>query len=541
MLGTLLGGVGLFLLGMLLLTEGLQALAGDGLRSALRRYTRTRWSAIGTGAAVTALVQSSSATTLAVIGFVGAGLLTFRQSLGIVFGANLGTTTTAWIVAGIGLKVQMNVFALPMVGLGALGRLFGRGKLVPIGTALAGFGLVFVGIDVLQLGMQGLTTRFDPARYANVGVLGYALLVLVGIVMTVIMQSSSAAVATTLAAIAAGSITLDHAAALVIGQNVGTTVTAVVGSLGGSAAAKRTALAHVAFNLLTAVVALLLLPLFVWLVRSATEELDAALQLAAFHTAFNLLGLLIFAPLGEPLARFIERRVPERGEALTRHLAVGQTSQPAVLLEAARLTLRDITLEAAAAARELVSAGATRDVTARTEAVGMALGAVRERLTSIQSDPVAAHERRQHVAVLHAVDHLHRLVEAFAETRNARRALESEECADATERLRRCLDDLTAWLASPGAPEPELEAASREIAQLRRDARPSLLTRTAEGALSPAAAESLLEALRWVDRLAYHFWRTSHHLDVMDHEVPAAPPPAPESRGRRAEESHDMT
>ena len=249
MVGTLLGGIGLFLLGMLMLTDGLQALAGDRLRSALRRYTRTRPSAILTGAAVTAVVQSSSATTLAVIGFVGAGLLSFRQALGVVFGANLGTTTTAWLVAGVGLKVSVSAFALPLVGVGSLGKLFGSGRIVPVGTAVAGFGLVFVGIDVLQSGMQGLTSRFDPARFTDLGVLGYALLVAVGALMTVVMQSSSAAVTTTLAAIAAGSINLEHAAALVIGQNVGTTVTASVAAIGGSAAARRTAVAHVAFNL----------------------------------------------------------------------------------------------------------------------------------------------------------------------------------------------------------------------------------------------------------------------------------------------------
>ena len=541
MVGTLLGGIGLFLLGMLMLTDGLQALAGDRLRSALRRYTRTRPSAILTGAAVTAVVQSSSATTLAVIGFVGAGLLSFRQALGVVFGANLGTTTTAWLVAGVGLKVSVSAFALPLGGVGSLGKLFGSGRIVPVGTAVAGFGLVFVGIDVLQSGMQGLTSRFDPARFTDLGVLGYALLVAVGALMTVVMQSSSAAVTTTLAAIAAGSINLEHAAALVIGQNVGVAVTASVAAIGGSAAARRTAVAHVAFNVVTAIVALVALPGFVWLIRSAMPRLDPALQIAAFHTAFNLLGVLIFVPLTEPLARFIERRIPERGELLTRHLAVGKTLQPSVLLEAARLTLRDVTIEAVSVASGLLSVAVTREASARSHAIAAALGAVRDRTALIRSEGVASHERRQHVAALHAVDHLHRLLEAFAEASNARLALERMECAEARDQVRVFLELLGDGLRSQRSVAPGLEGASLRVAALRREARGELLSRTADGEIEPAAAENLLEAFRWLDRIAYHFWRTAHHLDVMDHDMPSVEPPAPESRGRRADESHDMS
>lgn len=162
MLALLLGGIGLFLLGMTLLTDGLKVLAGDALRRVLARFTGGPTRAMLSGAALTALIQSSSATTLATIGFVSAGLLTFQQAVGLVFGANLGTTSTAWLVSLLGLKLSVSAVALPLVGVGALARLLARDRWAAAGTALSGFGLVFVGIDTLQAGMADLAAQIDP-------------------------------------------------------------------------------------------------------------------------------------------------------------------------------------------------------------------------------------------------------------------------------------------------------------------------------------------------------------------------------------------
>jgi len=238
MLSTILGGIGLFLLGMILLTDGLKALAGDSLRRVLARFAGGRLSSLAAGAGVTALVQSSSATTLTTIGFVSAGLLTFEQALGVILGANLGTTSTGWLVSILGLKFSISKVALPLVGIGALTRLLSRERLANLGLALAGFGLIFVGIDTLQLGMEGLSARIDPGSFPDASLQGRLLLVLIGVFMTVVLQSSSAAVATTLMALHAGTIDLTQAAALVVGQNVGTTVTAALGSIGATVAAE---------------------------------------------------------------------------------------------------------------------------------------------------------------------------------------------------------------------------------------------------------------------------------------------------------------
>ncbi|MFQ3671929.1 MAG: Na/Pi symporter, partial [Verrucomicrobiia bacterium] len=296
MLLSLFGGVGLFLLGMTLLTDGLKSFAGDSLRAALLRFTGRPVTAFLSGLLATALVQSSSATTVATIGFVSAGLLSFTQSIGIVLGASLGTTSTGWLVSVFGLKLSIAKLALPIIGLGAFLRLLGRGRWAPLGLSLAGFGLIFIGIDQLQQGMAGLNQHIDLAALPSSGLLGHALMMAAGILLTILMQSSSAAVATTLTALHSHTISFEQAASVVIGAAVGTTVTAALAAIGATAVAQRTALAHILFNLFTGIVALLLLPAFLALITWANQHLDlapGAVSLAAFHTLFIAVGVAL--------------------------------------------------------------------------------------------------------------------------------------------------------------------------------------------------------------------------------------------------------
>lgn len=536
MVGTILGGIGLFLLGMALLTDGLQAAAGDKLREALRRYTRTRLSSILTGAAGTAVVQSSSATTLITIGFVGAGLLSLSAAIGVVFGANVGTTLTAWIIATVGLKVKVSAFALPIVGIGALARIFLRDWKASIGTAVAGFGLVFVGIDVLQSGMQAASSLFDPSRFAGEGPGSVLILVGLGMVMTVVMQSSSAAVATTLAAVDAGTITLVHAAALVIGQNVGTTVTAGIGALGGGADAKRTALAHLAFNVGTGAVAIALLPVVFRIAGDRVLQHEPAMVIAGFHTAFNILGVVLFSPFIDPLARGLTRWVPERGATLTRRLDVGRGASASAVREACRQTAHAIAAEALALTeRMLKGEGVDREL----EALDLALDRCRQKLGEVAADPTTPLEYQRHVATLHALDHLYRLEEALGERQHRAVVRRHPAARVPAELFVEALPTLAAWHRD-GGPAPDAEATSKRIADLRRAERPTLLARTAEGAVDAEEAERMLEAMRWVDRLAYHTWRAQHHLTAADdHHVEEAAP-TPETERRRGDENHEL-
>src|SRR5262247_3517148 len=254
---TLLGGLGLFLLGIHHLTEGLKGIAGDSLRRALQRLVAGRFSAVASGAFFTAVIQSSTAAILTVIGFVSAGLVTFSQAIGMIVGATLGTTSTIWMVAIFGLRLRISVAALPMLGIGAFLWLIARGKMRSLGAILAGFGLIFTGIDYLQTGMEGIS--WDLEAFAGTGPAALWLLAGVGILMSIVMQSSTAAGATTLVALNAGSLTFVQGCALIVGQSIGTAATTALMVIGGSLSVRRAAMAHITFSLVVGVIGMIFL------------------------------------------------------------------------------------------------------------------------------------------------------------------------------------------------------------------------------------------------------------------------------------------
>ncbi|MEZ5558703.1 MAG: Na/Pi symporter [Pseudomonadales bacterium] len=341
MAGTFLGGLGLFLLAVSMISDGLKIAAGGALRDLLARFTSTPLRGVLSGIAVTGIVQSSSAVTVATIGFVNAGLMTLAQSLGVVYGANIGTTMTGWLVAAVGFSVNLEALALPLIGVGMLARLLGaQRRFGAMGEALAGFGLFFIGVDVLREAFEGLAADVDVGGFAPAGILGVPLYVGVGFLMTLLTQSSSAAIAITLTAANGGVLGIEAAAAMVIGANVGTTSTAAFAVIGATANARRVAAAHVVFNVLTGSVALLLLPGLLWLVRVGGTWLGVAESpaptLALFHTTFNVLGLLLMWPLTGRLASFLSARFTTEAEALAlpRYLDRNVMSTPALAIDA---------------------------------------------------------------------------------------------------------------------------------------------------------------------------------------------------------------
>lgn len=528
MTSAILGGIGLFLLGMVLLTEGLKAAAGDALRRVLSRFTGGPAQAFLSGAAVTLLVQSSSATILATIGFVSAGLLGFTQAVGVIVGAAVGTTGTGWIVSLLGLRLKISLVALPLVGVGALLRLLAGGRTASIGLALAGFGLIFVGIDTLQTGMQTLAEYIDPAMFPDGTLPGRLLLVAAGVVMTVVMQSSSAAVATTLTALHAGTIGFEQAALLVVGQNMGTAVTAALASIGAAVAAKRTALAHVLFNSFAGVLGILLLPLYrrglgwadAWM-----GGIDAATAIAAFHTGFNLVAVALVLPVIGSFAALVVRLLPERGPALTRNLDASVRAVAPVAVEAARRTTIDTAAVLVDAARRLLRGEAPlRTAREALETVDAALGEVRRFLGAVRTADTGSVEHQRHLSVLHAIDHLDRLVDALRD--DAPRLVLARE-----PRLQVLAEDLAARLGAPLAwlrgerersPLEEVREMSRIMAEHRRTQRPIVMAETATGALDPDVALAQLDAMRWLDRLGYHVWRTLEHLAAEEPPAPGA-------------------
>lgn len=524
---SVLGGVGLFLLGMILMTDGLKALAGNALRSILSKYTTNRWSALGAGAGITAVVQSSSATTVATIGFVSAGLLPFSNAVGVIIGANLGTTSTGWLVSLLGLKLNIGAIMLPLIGVGAFAKLVARGKIAQVGSTLCGFAIIFVGIDILQEGMAGVATKFDPSTWPQATLGGRALLVLIGAAMTVVMQSSSAAVATTLAALAGGTINVDQAAALVVGQNVGTTVTAAIASIGGSAPAKRTALAHIIFNLVTALVAFAFLPLFTLAIESLSEtwiSSDPAITIAAFHTAFNLLGACIFVPILPQYARFIEKRFKLKGNRLTQHLDSSLLTVPSVAVEATRNVLKEIGATIFEALADILKGESkwigSKEMTEADEA----LDETRRFLSRIPPPETAGFEFRRQISTVHAVDHLERLLADMRDEPALEVVRKQPELSRMADEMAALLLELAPPIRDP-ALEPDdkrAEALSLQLAEDRRTARPAILEATAARKLDPDQALTGLHAQRWLDRLAYHIWRATHHLREMTRKEIAA-------------------
>lgn len=514
----LLGGIGLFLLGMVLLTEGLKAAAGDALRTILARLTRGRLSAVASGASVTALVQSSSATSLATIGFVSAGLLTFPQAIGVIFGAALGTTTTGWMVSLIGFKVSVSVIAFPIVALGAGLMLLTRGRSASLGMALAGFGLIFVGIGVLQDGMAELAADIDPADVPGDTIAGALILVFIGLAMTVVMQSSSAAVATTLTALHSGAIGIESAAALVIGQNIGTSVTAGIAGIGASSPARRTAAAHIFFNVNTGIIALCLLPGFVWIANNS-DFMASTTEIAAFHTAFNVIGVAVMLPFIPRIAALIERLIPEKGPTLTRHLDDSVADVPAVGIAAADRTAREIargvfhTVHSAVAEvpnPSPIGAEELQEATTRT----------RRFLSHVATPPEDAGHYRHHLSLLHVLDHLGRLSTLAASPPRFSTIDGTSPLLGFAVGTAAGISEALAWLTgleedSPAQRQQEL---SSDLSAFRTAYRHELLRRAAAGEVRHSAAARELDAALWLDQVAHHTWRVINHLS--DPRVP---------------------
>jgi phosphate:Na+ symporter len=291
-------------------------------------------------------VQSSSAVTVATIGFVNAGLLSLYQAVGIILGTNIGTTMTGWLVAIIGFKINVEVFALPMIGLGMLLRLFsGATRFGYIGVALTGFGLFFIGIDVLTEAFEHITASINLQSFATDNYISIIIFVGIGAFMTILTQSSSAAIALTLTAATGGVLGLSAAAAMVIGANVGTTSTAALAVIGATPNAKRVAAAHIIFNVVTAIIALLLLPILLLMIGKLSDYFGInqapAISLALFHTFFNIFGVILIWPIAAKLTSYLEKRFVSKDEieGQPQYLDKNIVTSPSLAINAALLEL----------------------------------------------------------------------------------------------------------------------------------------------------------------------------------------------------------
>ncbi len=308
-------GVAIFLFGMLAMEQGFQAFTGGALERVLKRTTDRRWKSLAFGAVTTTLMQSSSLVSVITISFLSAELISLAAGIGIVFGANLGTTTGAWLVAGFGLKVKLSIYAMPILVFGVI-LIFQKSRVLHgIGYVLAGVGFLFLGIHHMKEGFEAFKQGIDLASYAVAGYPGLFLFVAIGILATVVMQSSHATLVLVITALAASQVSYENALAVAIGSNVGTTITAILGSLSSNIQGKRLAGAHLIFNLLTGLVAIAGITQIMGLVDSLSGLLgigaaNYTLKLAIFHSIFNLLGIIIMVPFITPLVRGLESWMP---------------------------------------------------------------------------------------------------------------------------------------------------------------------------------------------------------------------------------------
>ena len=317
----IVGSLGLFLYGMKIMSEGIQKSAGDRMKTILKFMTGNRFAAVFTGVVITGIIQSSSATTVMVVSFVNAGLMNLTQSIGVILGANIGTTITGWIVALFGFKIKITAMAIPAIGIGCPLMFIKSIKHRDFGEALVGFGLLFLGLDFLKDSVPDISQYPEAlaflSRFAEGGTLSMILFVVVGVVITGIVQSSSAAMAITLTMAYSGWISYPEAAALVLGQNIGTTITAYLASLGTSVTARRASRAHILFNVLGTLWVMVLFNPFLRLVDvivpgdvygpNATTLLPT--HLAMYHTIFNVLNTILFIPFIKQFAALVTKMV----------------------------------------------------------------------------------------------------------------------------------------------------------------------------------------------------------------------------------------
>ncbi|MEA3455501.1 MAG: Na/Pi symporter [Campylobacterota bacterium] len=512
------GGLGIFLLGMIVMTNGLRALAGDTIRNALIRFTRSPASGAATGAVTTAILQSSSATTVMAVGFVGAGLMTFSESLGIIFGANIGTTITGWMVALFGFKLQLDIIALPIILVGVVLKLFFKDKIASFGYALAGFGLIFVGISLLQEAMSGFEGVITPDNLPFDSWIGRVQLVALGILATLITQSSSAGVAVTLTLLYAGAINFEQAAALVIGMDVGTTATAAMASIGGSVNVRRTGLSHVIYNLFTGAMAILLITPYTYLWESLSPDAlmeNAEIALVAFHTFFNTLGVLIVLPFTHQFAHMMEKIIPSREPKFTRKLDKRLLDEPDLALEAARISAQD---EFIALLRHInFILGDLRDgKKADLPLLQSALDKTQNYVDEIDLKQEKGSKWKEVIALIHILDHAQRLHERCEEEEcRAKLVQKSPDLHQEHQQMITTNNSMITAIAAKRFSDAKKSARENEkqIIKSTTPYRDGVVEEMAKDEIDIPLGTSKLEAVRWLDRVSHHIARITYHME----------------------------
>ncbi|MEQ8813630.1 MAG: Na/Pi symporter [Thalassobaculum sp.] len=529
------GGLALFLLAMAMMTDGLRLFGGAGLKTLLERSTATRLRGAAVGALVTALVQSSSAVTVATIGFVNAGVLGLPHAIGVVFGANLGTTMTGWLVSLTGFGFAIDTLALPILAVGVALKLTAPGRRAQgLGEALAGFGLFFLGLAFLQGAFAGLSQELAVRLPVAQGVAGVLAYLGIGMAATLLTQSSSAAIALILTAAGQQIVGMDAAAAAIIGANVGTTSTAAFAVIKATPNARRVAAAHILFNLATGLVALALLPVLLWTLGVAGGWLGVAGRpepvLALFHTLFNLLGVVLMLPLADRISGGLARlfRTAEEDLGRPRHLDRTVAATPALAVAALRAELsrmRRLVLTNVAEALAPTEARAAR-VERRAQAVAGLGAAITEFATTARMSALPRADAESLPVLIRVARYLGEASRLTPEAKALRDALGEPQNAAASAVLGAFLGGLRHTFAALSETETDPEAGGRALRALEAEyqsAKAALLRLGADRRLSVDRLDRLLDRLSGCHRLIDQFAKAERRLRLPPADDPAAP------------------
>ncbi len=507
---TVLGGVGLFLFAIRVLTEALRDLAGPGMRAAVARFTTTPLRGVATGTAVTAVLQSSAATLVMALGLVGAGLMSFPQTLGVIYGSNVGATLMSWIVAGFGVRVSPDLLALPVLFAASLTLLLGRGTAARAARAVIGGALIFVAIAMMKAGLAGTERLLSPELLPGANGLGRIGLLLIGFGITLVIQSSTAGSAMLVVLLAGGAIGTAQAAGVLLGMSIGSSSTGLIAAVGGSVAVRQAAWANALFNLCTALLVLPVLGPFMTMLEWLAAG-DAPVALALFNTAHNLVGVAVFVPLTSHFARLMEHLVPDRPEGLARGLDRALLADPEAALAAAARTARrveDATFAAIAAA--LGPAGDSAPLAALPDRAEPAVTALEAFLARIRLPEDRAATLARYTALLHLIDHLSRMV-ARARRAGALAAIPGDRLLIRPARL---LAGAAARAAAGEVPEVTSARMKRVLRLVEhratRHRRATLLGEHA-GLVSVAELFARTDAMRWIEHAAEHAERIAEY------------------------------
>lgn len=512
-----IGGLGLFLLGIVIMSDGLRALAGDAMRSALIRFTNSPLSGAITGIITTAVLRSSTVTTVAAVGFVAAGLMSFPASLGIIFGANTGTTITGWIVALFGFKFQINNLMMIFLFIGVLLKLLAKNRIATFGYTLGGFSIVFLGVAMMQQGMSGFGEFISPQQLPDDTIIGRLKLVAFGILFTTITQSSSAGVATALTALYAGSINFEQAAALVIGMDVGTTITAVLATIGQSVEARRTGFSHVIYNIITAFIALLFITPYTLFCDAFFPNAithNAEISLVAFHTIFNIFGLIIILPFTKQFAAMMVKLIKEKHTLYTDTLDTMLLNQPSLALTAVQnSTYREII-----ALLSHINA-ILGDPQSRRTNIGELQEALNKTHTyidqiSLQNESSAQWERL--LSMIHTLDHLQRLHERCEEEED--RAITLRDTKYFAKERDIMIDGIKVLIEAMESGEwykvlKSSQATKNRLYKSLKPSRAAVVKQIARGEIDVANGTDYMEGIRWLKRVSWHLVRISYHYE----------------------------